>query len=44
MKKFFNNSVEKKNYDELANQNSKAIINVNDGSEEHWKSKHKLST
>jgi hypothetical protein len=44
MTKFFNNSVKVFFYDELANQNSKTITNVNDGNEEHWKSKHKLST
>jgi hypothetical protein len=42
MKKLFSNSAEVFFCNELENQNSKAIINLNDGSEEHWKSKHKL--
>jgi hypothetical protein len=43
MKKLFSNNVKVFFCDELTNQNSKTIISVNDGSEEHWKSKHKLS-
>jgi hypothetical protein len=43
MKKLFNNSAEVFFCDELANQNSKVITNFNDGSEEHWKSNHKLN-
>ncbi len=43
MKKLFSNSVEVFFCDELANQNNKSITNLNDGSEEHWKSKHKLN-
>lgn len=35
MKKLFNNSAEVLLYNELANQNSKTIINVNNESEEH---------
>jgi hypothetical protein len=35
MKKLFNNIAEVLFCDELANQNSKAITNVKDGSEEH---------
>jgi hypothetical protein len=42
MKKLFNNIVEVFFCDELANQNSKVVTSVNVGSEEHWKSKHKL--
>ncbi len=35
MNKLFNNSGEVLFYNELANQNSKTIINVNNESEEH---------
>jgi hypothetical protein len=42
MKKIFSNNVEVFFYDELTNQNSKVVTSVNVGSEEHWKSKHKL--
>jgi len=42
MKNFFRNNAKVFFYDELVNQNSKAITSVNDGSEEYWKSKYKL--
>ncbi len=42
MRKLFNNIVKVFFCDELVNQNSKVVINFNDGSEKHWKSKHKL--
>jgi hypothetical protein len=42
MKKLFNNSVKVFFCDELTNQNFKVVTSVNDKSEEHWKSKHKL--
>jgi hypothetical protein len=35
MKKLFNNIAEVLFCDELANQNSKIVISVNDGSEKH---------
>ncbi len=38
----FSNNVNFFFCDELTNQNSKVVTSVNDGNEEHWKSKHKL--
>jgi hypothetical protein len=42
MKKLFNNNAKVLFCDELVNQNSKVVTSFNDGTEKHWKSKHKL--